>query len=324
MAFRCDHTVTPLRSRMKCSWLLLCIWLPVRGDAQPRQIQPITWLVRDSSAIDAWPYIAPDGKTVTFSRSTDGRKTWQLLRTSATGDPVRPFFDHAPAPNITRASWSRRHDRLAFTATAVGDTSSLWTSDRTGGSAKRVPGQYSPGTMYPSWTPSGDALVAVDYTAPGGAVLVQITLTTGATSRLTHPEAFGVGMPSVSPDGEFIAFAGQRNTTPDYDESKNHIWLLDRSGEPREISQGLGRQPDWSPDGQWLAFTSSRGDSAGRHAIFIVSRAGGEPIQLTEHDIHAQHPVWSPDGSWLVFSALIRAQPPAFGVARIPSPRPRK
>ena len=79
-------------------------------------------------------------------------------------------------------------------------------------------------------------MVAVDYTAPGGAVLVQITLTTGATSRLTHPEAFRVGMPSVSPDGEFIAFAGQRNTTPDYDETKNHIWLLDRSGEPRKLA----------------------------------------------------------------------------------------
>ena len=77
----------------------------------------------------------------------------------------------------------------------------------------------------------------------------------------------------------------------------------------------------FSPDGRWIAFTSGRGDSAGRHAVFIVAREGGEPVRLTDHASNAQHPVWSPDGQWLVFSAQIPVKALAFGLAVIPAPR---
>jgi Tol biopolymer transport system component len=130
-------------------------------------------------------------------------------------------------------------------------------------------------------------------------------------------------MPTVSPDGEWIAFAGQQNLGRPYDQQKNQIWLLPRSGPPREVSRGQGRQPDWSPDGKWLAFTSSRGDSAGRLAIFIVAREGGVPVQLTEHEVNAGHPVWSPDGRWLVFYASLPEKQTAKGLAVIDVPERR-
>ena len=163
--------------------------------------------------------------------------------------------------------------------------------------------------------------MAVDYKASGGSTLVEIDVETGAAKPLTRPTEFQVGMPSVAPDGEALVFAGQRNEGRGYDQTKNQIWLLPRSGVPREISRGQGRQPDWSPDGRWIAFTSSRGDSAGRHAVFIVSREGGEPIRLTDYASNGQHPVWSPDGQWLVFSAQLSTKTLAFGLAVIPAPR---
>jgi Tol biopolymer transport system component len=78
---------------------------------------------------------------------------------------------------------------------------------------------------------------------------------------------------------------------------------------------------DWSPDGQWIAFASSRGDPAGHHAVFVVDRAGRHLIQLTDHGLNAQHPVWSPDGKWLVFSAQPDKEVDLFGLARISVPK---
>lgn len=127
-----------------------------------------------------------------------------------------------------------------------------------------------------------------------------------------------VGMPSVSPDGQLVAFAGQLNRGTAYDQTKNQIWLLPvAGGQPYAVSAGQGRQPDWSPNGRWLAFASSRGDSTGRHAVFVVDRNGRNLIQLTDHTVNAQHPVWSPDGTWILFSAETLERRRVFGLARI-------
>jgi dipeptidyl aminopeptidase/acylaminoacyl peptidase len=100
------------------------------------------------------------------------------------------------------------------------------------------------------------------------------------------------------------------------------MWLMRRRGgePPREISTGQGRQPDWSPDGRWIAFTSTRGDPAGRQAVFVVAPNGGEPVQLTDYALDARHPVWSPDSRRLVFSALLPGGKQAYGLATLRVP----
>jgi Tol biopolymer transport system component len=112
-------------------------------------------------------------------------------------------------------------------------------------------------------------------------------------------------MPSVSPDGKWIAFAGQKNTGQKYDQTKNSIWLVDDSGIARtvESTPGQGRAPTWSPDGKILAFESTRASLIGQYAIFLINRDGTGLIQVTDPALNADHPVWSPDGRRLAFSA---------------------
>lgn len=293
--------------------------------AQPVTLQSPRWITRDTAALDQWPYVAPDGHTITFSRSTDGGATWQLMAIDRAGGVARPFLQKPPVVSATRGSWSRPHNRLAFTGgTRSDETTALWVSNATGTEVVRIAAQgVSSSVMYPSWTPDGRSVVAVDYGAASGSTLVRIDVMTGVSTSLTQPAQFLVGMPTVSPDGEWIAFAGQRNLGGPYDQQKNQIWLLPRSGPPREVSGGQGRQPDWSPDGRWLAFTSSRGDAAGRQAVFIVAREGGDPVQLTDHAANAGHPVWSPDGRWMVFYGSLPEKQTARGLAVIDVPRGR-
>ena len=61
-----------------------------------------------------------------------------------------------------------------------------------------------------------------------------------------------------------------------------------------------GLQPDWSPDGKWIAYT---GWSNNAENIFIIPDTGGVPIQLTSGPKWKNYPSWSPDGRTIAFSS---------------------
>ena len=60
---------------------------------------------------------------------------------------------------------------------------------------------------------------------------------------------------------------------------------------------------DWSPDGEWIAFSGAPENSKWNHSLGIYLVKDGNPnnvIQLTATD--GKDPAWSPDGEWIVFS----------------------
>jgi dipeptidyl aminopeptidase/acylaminoacyl peptidase len=62
-------------------------------------------------------------------------------------------------------------------------------------------------------------------------------------------------------------------------------------------------EPQVSADGKWVAYTVSTPDldaNRGVSNIWLVSTAGGTPVQLTQSG-HDSSPVWSPDGKTLAF-----------------------
>ncbi len=74
----------------------------------------------------------------------------------------------------------------------------------------------------------------------------------------------------LSPDGKTVAFVVTR---ADFDEDAyiQQIWLADvGSADYLQLTRGKrsSSNPQWSPDGQWLTFTSSRAE--GKNQIFAI------------------------------------------------------
>ena len=59
-------------------------------------------------------------------------------------------------------------------------------------------------------------------------------------------------------------------------------------------------EPDWSPDGQRIAFVSERD---GNREIYVMNSDGTDVKRLTDAPAYDNFPKWSPDGRHIVFSS---------------------
>jgi Tol biopolymer transport system component len=97
-----------------------------------------------------------------------------------------------------------------------------------------------------------------------------------------------------SPDGKRFTYCGIRNDVFDI-----YTIAIDGSDETR-LTFGEGRNdgPDYSPDGQWIYFNSSR---SGRMQIWRVPAGGGTAERITDSPYGDWFPHPSPAGDKIVF-----------------------
>ncbi|GAB5522981.1 MAG: S41 family peptidase [Roseivirga sp.] len=90
------------------------------------------------------------------------------------------------------------------------------------------------------------------------------------------------------------------------------IWVSDLNGDNvKRITStpAVESDPHFSPDGNWIAFTSNRG---GSNSVYIVSKDGGTPTRLTWHPSGASARGWSPDGKKVLYASTRGTAPSPF------------
>jgi Tol biopolymer transport system component len=176
---------------------------------------------------------------------------------------------------------------------------------------------------FPNWSPlPGDTRIIFEgrtFEPEAGINIWLLDVETGALEQLTDSGADS--RPAWSPDGTRIVFGrATRDTTRDGRITVNDeldVYTLDLA---TGAEQNLTGTPDfddfnyaWSPDGEWIAFSSVRLDVNGDGALnlsdsqdlFLIPAAGGEEQRLNLGGMPTFSPSWSPDGRFIVVLAAL-------------------
>jgi serine/threonine-protein kinase len=192
--------------------------------------------------------------------------------------------------------------RLAFELATSLVRADIWVKDLQRDTTSRLtqlPGRNN----YPLWTPDGKSIVFESWgqAAPGFYWIRADG--SGEAQRLTDGTNRQVPS-SFSPDGNRLAYYQfpQRSVV-----SRFEIWTAPIEGEPDHPRLGKAepflrtssseRQPAFSPDGHWLAYSSNE---SGTYELYVRPFPGpGGKAQISTGG--GTHPIWSRDGHKLFF-----------------------
>ena len=196
------------------------------------------------------------------------------------------------------ASVSPDATRLAFTTFAKGNPSIMVYSLET---MRQLPfyNQRASLNATPSFTPDGKQVI-FSSTAAGGAAQLYLCNVDGAgLKRVTFSNAIDIE-PKFNPkNARELVFVSGRSGPP-------QIYKMNVDGTDVErLTSGEGDavNPAWHPDGQYIAFSWTRGFAPGNYNLFIMDVATKQITQLTHGAGRNENPSWAPDGRHLVFSS---------------------
>ena len=130
----------------------------------------------------------------------------------------------------------------------------------------------------------------------------------------------------LSPDGAWVAYVvGTLDSARDRSNSDLYMVSWDGSRTVQLTFTPDGENsPRWSPDGRYLSFVASRGESRSGGQIWLLDRAGGEAQKLTDLKSGVSGYEWSPDTKRIVIVAQDpdSAAPPGGDSARPRTAKP--
>ncbi len=251
-----------------------------------------------AGSIDRNPMFSPDGKAVTFIRSTVAGVSNDMFVMPAKGGPAKRLtFDNRPI--MGSPTWTADSREIVFSSDR-GAATGLWRVCATGCSPPRPVAGPVGEAKWPSIPASGASTLVYEQ---GLSTFNIWQLRLKDTKHYDKPASVLISekgdkmRPELSPDGKKIAFESNRLGFWD-------IWTCDVEGKGCDqitSLHGTAGRARWSPDGRHIAFEFHPKD---RSEIYVVDVPGGVPhLVPTISGADNLSPSWSLDGKSLYFAS---------------------
>jgi Tol biopolymer transport system component len=252
-------------------------------------------LTLDAGGVKLDPGLSPAGDEFIFASPSDG--DWDLYL-QGVGAPSPANLTLDSEVDDTQPALSPDGRRIAFRSEREGG--GVFVLDRM--AAAGEPAQKIIERAYnPAWSPGGNELIVATegvlespFRRERVSELWIINLAAGQSRTLTAGDAV---QPSWSPGGSRIAYWGIDQGTGQAD-----IWTMPvDGGEPVQVTTDPGTDwsPSWSPDGQFLYFSSDRSGSMNLWRVRIDESSGrvqGRPEPVTSAGtVWSTHPSFARD-----------------------------
>jgi WD40 repeat protein len=236
------------------------------------------------------PALSPDGLKIAYLSEKDFYYIDLWLADATTGKPLRRLLKSTSNGTFetfrfitSSASWSPDGKFIALAAQRAGRDDIVIVEAANGKELRKIRLPLA-GVTTPTWSPDGERLV---FSGLDGGLSDLYTVKVDGTDlrRLTNDKEADLH-PVWSPDGKTIAFSTDRGPSTDFKALKwgtlrIAFYRLD-SGKidlPEGLDAGRNLSPQWSPDGNSLAFVSDRNGVAN---IYMYELADRQTYQLTD------------------------------------------
>jgi TolB protein len=231
-----------------------------------------------------YPSLAPDGNSLLYAGfEGQGFEIYEMDLQGNARQLTQGLGGNALAPEISPDGQS-----IVFTLNTAGQNA-IWIMNRDGSSPHQVIGPPEVQGWDPSWSADGSLILFASNLA--GNVQLFSMRPDGSDRRQVSNLTDVVGRSDWSPDGSLIStYAG-----PSWD---REIYLIPQNGAlPYPITDGGNNlAPGFSPDGQWIVYTSYLDNFRDVNGceIYIMRIDGTQITRLTNNAYCDWQPRWGP------------------------------